>query len=203
MVKHSNLSFAKREAFSLIEVLIVIVISSMLSVIVISNSNISRNITSTSIEAAKISQFMFQARTLAIATASNSQSSQLWCGYGISFDYVARTYSIFAYSPSGLVSCPSSATVMTRGVSPDEMMKYSDATWRVNISKGVTLRSTDPDSVSFVLFYPPMPATLINRVGAADNQFTQDQPSSVHLSPIGDNINAQAVSINPAGQITM
>jgi len=217
MMKYYNSLFKKRRTsslwrsvisnrgFSLIEVLIVIAISGMLSAIVITYSGTSKNITSLSVEAAKISQFLFQAKSLAIATYSNPDPSNPWCGYGVSFDYSGNgTYSIFAYKrPSDLSSCPNASTTRARGVLPSEMAKYSDATWQVKVVKGIALKKMNPGSVSFVLFYPPAPTTLINLVDTASNQFVDNEPSNIHLLPIGGGTNSQTISINSAGQINL
>ena len=61
--------------FTLIEVLIVIAISAMLAGIAIGYSGVGRNQTALSVEETKISQFILQARTLAIATYGNTMAS--------------------------------------------------------------------------------------------------------------------------------
>jgi len=208
MIKRANFLFANRKAFTLIEVLIVIAISAILSTIVITYSNTSRNEISVSVEAAKISQTIFQAKTLAIATYGNSSSS---CGYGVSFNYASGTYSIFAYDPSGVSSCPDSATVAKRGVFPSagEMVKYSDATWNVPVARGVLLEKQNDgnmaDGATLILFYPPSPATFISRDDGPSSFLFPDPPltsSNIYLSTEGDASASEVISVNSAGQIT-
>lgn len=196
---------SKRTGFTLVEVLVVVAVSAMLSMIVIAYSNVSKNEISVSVEAAKISQTVFQAKTLAIATYATSASS---CGYGVSFDYAARTYSIFTYNPSIAPPCPTAASVAKNmalgGVSPREMRKYTDATWNMPVARGVLLQENpngQNDSVKFILFYPPDPTTFISHDG---NIFTDaSQPSSnIYLAPAGNASTMKIISINSAGQIT-
>lgn len=195
-MKRIKFFFAENTGFTLIEVMIVIAISAMLSAIVIGYSSASRNEVSVSVEAAKISQTIFQAKTLAIATYASSPSS---CGYGVSFNYTAGTYSIFAYNPAGAPPCPDSTAI--KSISSDEMKKYSDATWNMPVAKGTLLQKKD-DSVVMILFYPPDPTTFISRDG---NDFTgTDNPSSnIYLAPVGNTAATEIISVNSAGQITL
>ncbi len=198
-------AFLKKKVggFTLIEVLVVVAISAVLSTIVILYSNADKNEISLSVEAVKISQTIFQAKTLAISTYANSSSS---CGYGVSFDYTAGTYSIFAYNPAGAPPCPSAAGITN--ISLDEMKQYSDATWKVPIASGVSMKLND-DSLALVLFYPPDPTTFISRDinPDADGKRTFTDASSplskIYLEPIGNASATEAISVNLAGQITL
>jgi prepilin-type N-terminal cleavage/methylation domain-containing protein len=193
-MKLHNYLLKNREAFTLVEVLIVITISALLSTIVISFSSLSKNEVSVSVEEAKISQFLFQAKTLAMATYAVSSST---CGYGVSFNYTNSTYSIFAYTPN-TNSCPSASSIIN--ISPANMQKYTDSTWNVHLARGVNFNSSLQDSASVILFYPPDPITLISLDGST---FTEQTSSSVYLYPTGGSSYLNHISINSAGQVTM
>ena len=187
-----------KEGFTIIEILVVVAISAILSAVVIGYSTVSKNDVAVSVETAKIYQTIFQAKTLAIATYANSSSS---CGYGVSFNYSAGTYSIFIYNPSGAPPCPESAAVASNNdIAPSEMVPYSASTWRVSVVKGVALKQKG-DSVAFVLFYPPDPTTFISRDGTS---FTDaSEPSSnIYLAPVGNASATEVISVNSVGQIT-
>jgi prepilin-type N-terminal cleavage/methylation domain-containing protein len=192
-MKLHNYLLKNREAFTLVEVLIVVAISALLSTIVIAFSSLSKNEVSVSIEEAKISQFLFQAKTLAMATYAVSSST---CGYGVSFDYANNAYSIFAYVPSNATSCPSASSITN--ISQTNMQKYTDSTWNVHLTKGVQFKQLS-DSASVILFYPPDPTTLISRDGSSFINKT----SNVYLFPVGGSSYLNHISINSAGQITM
>jgi prepilin-type N-terminal cleavage/methylation domain-containing protein len=191
----------KSKGFTLIEVLITVAISAMLSAIVITYSGIGRNEVALSVEAAKVSQFMFQARTLAVQTYKVSAST---CGYGVYFDTSNSTYSIFSYDPVAVGSsegqtCPDVGTLTH--VSSTEMSKYSDETWQVRLSSGVIFKphpSAEGDMATLVLFYPPDPVTFISRDGGVT--FVKSD-SNVYLGTVGGE-DTQAISINLAGQIS-
>lgn len=203
MEKRTSSLLAERKGFTLIEVLIVIAISALLSTIVITYSSVSKNEIAVSVEAAKISQTIFQAKTLAISTYANSSSS---CGYGVSFNYASGTYSIFAYDPSGYSSCPSANTVASKikqsgdNISSfGKMVEYSDATWNVPIGSGVLLQK-QLNSVILILFYPPDPTTFISRDG---DYFTSADPSLIYLAAVGNTPDVETISVDSSGQVTL
>jgi len=195
-MKLHNYLLKNREAFTLVEILIVVAISALLSTIVIAFSSLSKNEVSVSVEEAKISQFLFQAKTLAMATYAVSSST---CGYGVSFDYAKSAYSIFAYVPSNATSCPPASSIENTSISSDNMQKYTDSTWNVHLARGVNFLSSS-NSASVILFYPPDPTTLISLDGST---FTPQTSSSIYLYPTGGNSYVNHISINSAGQITM
>jgi prepilin-type N-terminal cleavage/methylation domain-containing protein len=194
-MKLHNYLLKNREAFTLVEILIVVAISALLSTIVIAFSSLSKNEVSVSVEEAKISQFLFQAKTLAMATYAVSSST---CGYGVSFDYANSAYSIFAYVHSNTTSCPSASSITN--ISQTNMQKYTDSTWNVHLTKGVQFKQLS-DSASVILFYPPDPTTLI--ISLNGSTFTSQTSSSIYLYPTGGNSYVNHISINSAGQITM
>lgn len=194
-MKFYNHLLKNRKAFTLVEILIVIAISALLSTIVIAYSSLSKNEVSVSIEEAKISQFLFQAKTLAMATYAVSSST---CGYGVYFDYTAGTYSIFAYTPN-FSSCPDASTVSSSTISTSDIQKYTDSTWNVHLTKGVQFQQ-NADSASIILFYPPNPTTLISLNGYS---FANGASSSIYLFPAGNSLYVNHISVNSSGQITM
>ncbi len=182
----------------MIELIVVIGVSVLISGIAILYSRTGQNQIALSVEAAKISQFILQAKQLSVATYSGDVSA---CGYGVSFDYLSQTYSLFAYTPAGAPPCPRASAVS--GVSPTDMSQYTVSTWRVPVAKGVTLVTAVPanDAMSVVMFYPPNPATFISRETSTVETFmipTQD--SKVYLRTI-DGSDMAAVSVGSAGQV--
>ena len=180
--------------FTLIEVLIVVAISAMLSAIAIGYSGVQRDQTALSVEETKISQFILQARSLAIATYSNAVGST--CGYGVSFD-TSGTYSIFAYVPGG-TGCPLVSDISYNtppsGIIYHEQ-KYTDETWQVYPQGKITFSSSSPDTLSAVLFYPPDPDTLLF-------DSSGDLIPQASINVVGANGSTKTISINSAGQVS-
>lgn len=180
--------------FTLIETLIVVAISAMLSAIAIGYSSVGRNEVSLSVESSKISQIILQAKSLSIATYGNAQGT---CGFGVSFDANAQTYSIFAYHPQGAVSCPPAASITN--IAPGDMAPYTDGTSNIHVANGVVLSAgASNDGIAEVLFYPPEPQTFITRY--EDSGSFTNEDSDVYLKTV-DGAAQTVISVSAAGQV--
>lgn len=179
-----------RKAFTLIELLIVVAISAMLSALAITYSSVGRNAVSLSVEEAKLSQFILQAKALSIATYTSGSVS---CGYGVVIHagVSPQNYSIFAYVPGA--SCPYLGNITT--IDPSQEVLYTEGTWQVPVTNGVKIN--EPNDM-VVLFYPPDPTALLSDDGATF------QPSSLTIPLVTvDGKNSATLSVNPEGQINL
>lgn len=194
-----------RSGFTLIELLVVIAISIFITTIAVFYSGESRNEIGLSVESAKISGLILQAKQLAIATYG--QSGTLVCGYGMYFDIPNQQYSLFIYSPQSVRAsgkCPPFSTIesSTWTWSPDDLAEYSASVWKIPLSPGVVMASDTTQYLSAVavLFYPPDPETAM--VQTVDGQhFEGTSTSYVDLSTVDGN-NTSRISISPAGQVS-
>jgi prepilin-type N-terminal cleavage/methylation domain-containing protein len=192
-----------RRGFTIIELLVVIAISAMLSTLAIVYSGQSRNEVALSVESAKITQLILQAKQLAIAT-NTVGGGTLACGYGMYFDTVNSTYSLFVYSPKKgpKGNCPPIGTVQASKFDfSKDAVRYSSESWDVPVAQGLVLQSntTSFPSAVAVIFFPPNPATLITNVND-DGKFS-NTTSYVNVA-IGDGSDVRNISITSAGQIT-
>lgn len=156
-----------RGAFTLIELLVVVAISALFSTLAITYSSIGRNDVALTVEEAKISQFILQAKQLSLATYTASGSTS--CGFGMTFNLATssvqpyQTYSIFSYDPGGS-SCPQGGAIAN--ISSDQEKEYTNGTWDVPVSEGVVLESqNNEDGLVTILFYPPDPKVFLLREG--------------------------------------
>jgi len=200
----------------LIEVLIVVAITAMLSGIAIVYSHVGQSQISLSIEESKIAQLILEAKELSIATYSTDQAT---CAYGVSFDFTDQTYSLFAYNsaanspvPGGRPICPSIASTSVAIVTRD-MDEYAGGSWRVHVAQGVALKQGSgaaSNTIQDVLFYPPDPCTLVSLDGKTFQSLCTslsgyDNPpaeSYVYLST-SDGSLSRTVTVNPAGQVSL
>ena len=176
--------------FTLVELLIVVAISAMLSALAITYSSIGRNEVALSIDESKISQFIVQAKGLAIATYTSGVGT---CGYGVAIDPASQTYSIFAYHPNGAPPCPPVSSISSIATGTEEQ-PYTSGTWRVPVSTGVRLQGPN-DFV--ILFYPPDPTVLLSNDGV-----TLEQASlAINLTTV-DGENHGTILVNSQGQVS-
>lgn len=200
-----------RRGFTIIELLIVIAISAMLSAIAIVYSGIARNQVALSVETAKVAQTILRAKDLAIATYATGAVS---CGYGVVLNSTAGTYSIFSYDPQNhppehgaTPPCPQDTVASTSPIYADEMAQYSVDTWNVLLANGVKMDGTPGDALTVVLFYPPAPDTFISRsaAGAGGQAFLDpalgDITSKVYLVT-QDGSASSTITVNGAGQVS-
>jgi prepilin-type N-terminal cleavage/methylation domain-containing protein len=204
------------KGYTLIELLVVVAISAMLATIAVVYTNVAKHETTLSVESAKVADAVIQAKNLAIATygSANPPSAPKVCGYGVSVNAAAGTYSIFAYAPLALKYpdlvkggvlqfCPSLASTTAEGIRPGasprgEMDQYSPSTWNVPLASDVRIApGSNADALVFVLFYPPDPATLMSNDGVTIVTST----SRIYLATTDGNAST-TVTVNGAGQIT-
>jgi prepilin-type N-terminal cleavage/methylation domain-containing protein len=214
---HTN---ADKKGFTLIEILIVLAITALLSGLAIVYTHVGQNQISLSIEESKVAQLILEAKELSIATYGTNSDT---CAYGVAFDYAnpaaSSTYSLFAYNAAATSSlyggrpiCPSIAST-SAAIDTNAIQQYQSGSWRVHTTQGVKLVNDGAasDTVQYVLFYPPDPCMLVSLAGQTtfqsicNNAFPYNTPPSasyIYLSTV-DGSMARTVTINPVGQVSL
>jgi prepilin-type N-terminal cleavage/methylation domain-containing protein len=211
-----------KKGFTLIEILIVLAITAVLSSLAIVYTHVGQNQISLSIEESKVAQFILEAKELSVATYSSNGAT---CAYGVEFNYASSaassTYSLFAYNAAATSSgyggrqiCPSLASTSDPlGGIAQYIQPYQSGSWQVNTAQGVMLvdgSSTASNTIQDILFYPPDPCTLVSTDGLTfqsicDNTFPYNDPPSaayVYLSTV-DGSMSRTITVNPAGQVSL
>jgi prepilin-type N-terminal cleavage/methylation domain-containing protein len=191
---------ARRDAgFTLIEIIIVIAISAVLATIAIAYNSAERDTVALSVETAKISQTILDAKGLALAMYTGAGGGGLVCGYGVHFAAAMDEYSIFQYMPGG-ANCPSLASTTADGIDESAMQPYTSSTWQVPLANGVKFASGGAgDDLSVVFFYPPMPTTLMS-TSTANPHVLGASEGTVYLETL-DNKASSTVSVSAGGQV--
>jgi prepilin-type N-terminal cleavage/methylation domain-containing protein len=197
MKKLSQRTNIYRAGFTLLEMLVVIGITTLLSVVAIGYSKAGQNEVALTVETSKIAEVILQAKELAINTYGTTANGSKACAFGVHFDASAQTYSLFAFSPGG-THCPSLASTTIILFTSDIAQPYEPSSWNIPITQGVQIASVD---FSDVLFYPPAPATLINTGGYGGQLLPPLGTSEIHLSTT-DGKNSSVISVSPEGQVT-
>jgi prepilin-type N-terminal cleavage/methylation domain-containing protein len=206
-----------KRGFTLIEILIVLAITAVLSGLAIVYTHVGQNQISLSIEESKIAQFILEAKELSIATYSSNSAT---CAYGVAFNYTnsaaSSTYSLFAYNAAATSSeyggrpiCPSLASTSI-AIDQSAIQQYQSGSWQVHTAQGVELVNggAASDTIQYILFYPPDPCTLVSTDGQTFqsdcSSITGNPPPSayVYLSTV-DGSMARTIIVNPAGQVSL
>jgi prepilin-type N-terminal cleavage/methylation domain-containing protein len=187
-----------KKGFTLVEILVVVTITALLSAYVVSYTRTGQRQITLYIEKQKIAGLILKAKSLAIE--SFTQVSQGNCGYGLAVNYGQRSYSIFYYATSTAssqpkyVQCPqlkiSGSLVLQQVVTSSDVMQLNtDLAFPSSID-------SFPDALYYVLFVPPAPQTLI----AGKNGNILPDSGTIYFNT-SDGSASTTVTVNPAGQV--
>lgn len=184
-----------KRGFTLVEMVIVVAITIILSGYIIIYGSSSRNQTAVHIEIAKLSQTIMRAKALTTTfiSSSTAASDEPPCGYGVEIDYNAETYTLFAYERIGSGIC----LPLDNGGSSGRLNqgRKTPIGEVQNLPSGVEL-VRNGDSLADVLFRPPAPTTELFFDDASLNNSNE---GFVYLRPVnGAEI---SISVNRGGQV--
>lgn len=143
--------FLSQSGFTLIEVLVVLTITIMLSAFLIVYGSGSRQQISLSVEAAKITQVIMRAKSLAVSTFN---SPVLPCGYGVHFDYSTGAYNIFQYQETSTSCAGLNPGFLMSSFPPRQIIQQFQVDPNVRLIAG-------SKQVEDILFIPPNPRVII------------------------------------------
>ena len=167
----------------MVEVLIVIAITALLSSFILTYTSTGRDQITLSVEEAKVAQTILRAKSLTLATYGGDQVP---CGYGVNFDYAAKpqTFSLFRYDKKGCADIQymeSQYVTMLSSSTLNDAVRFMDT----------------PDNLEYIFFVPPNPDTYLWQPGL--NATTTSGAISL-TTRRGDFI--RTVDVNSAGQIS-
>lgn len=189
MTRNGDKRRTGKAGFTLVEMLVVVGITTLLMGYVLTYSSSSRNQIYLYTEEVKIAQTIARAKSLAIATYNQSGVP---CGYGVRFEYGVNggtrdRYSLFRYDPPSCASFdiiePVFSTILGDGV---EM-----------VPEYLSISRDHNDALEYIFFVPPDPDTYIWRVGS----FVSSTDATVYVRT-KDGSASLRVRVNSAGQIS-
>ena len=175
--------------FTLVEMLVVVGITSMLAGAILSYTATSRDRVALSVEEAKLAQTISRAKSLALTTYARDE---IPCGYGVSLNYDANAYELFAYTPplkeDGTEGrCGVILTLDDANKSERELFAFSP---NVVFGEG-------EERLEHVLFVPPRPSTWIWRLGDT----TTSTSGRIYLTNRNDTAPV-AIEVGAGGQVS-
>jgi len=182
---------SSRSAFTLVEVLVVIAITSLLSGLILSYSSASRDQVALYVEQAKLSQTFAKAKSLTVSTYNQPEVP---CGYGVHVNYpgarplageAPNTYTLFSYNPP---ECGSISVL-------DPAYRTEIATER--LPGNLVFKDADAASLTDILFVPPNPNTWIWLYGSSGTTTLGEVPITTRSGTL-----SVTVSVSSAGQIS-
>lgn len=181
--------FHERRGFSLIEILVVVAVSAMISSLAITYSKLGQRQISLYVETQKIGETIFRAKALALATYNNPSAPS--CGYGFQIDYVNRIYTLFSYNPTPI---PSNCNI----VSINPTYRFPIVQTEI-LNRDIIFNTSAPNTLYAVLFVPPEPRIFISNNTGGTVSFPI-AASSVYISTI-DGSAQKTITVSPAGQV--
>lgn len=201
-----------RKGFTLIEILIIVAISAMLSAIAIVYTSIGRSEVALTVASSQVAQVILRAKELSLATYRVAPGT---CGYGVLLDIANNSYSLFAFTPQAadhpevygaIPPCPSVAATTAAGIaiaaSPAEIALSTNGTWEVSLGPQVKLQDGgNGDTLAIIMFYPPDPTVFVTQYPATSTFLSPPVTSKVYLVT-ADGAVSTTVSVNAAGGVT-
>lgn len=201
MIKRYKLQVTRyTNAFTLVEILVVLAITALLSGIIITYTGTGRAQVALYVEEAKLSQVILRAKSLTISTYNNSNPALIPCGYGVHIDYSAGTYSLFAYPRPTPAPAPCPASITSINPSdPDQYQQVGDA---FPLAKELKFETTPfLDYIDTIFFRPPDPKTFL-WINGVDAPPILTGFGTVYLSTNNNSLQS-TIEVTLAGQVNV
>ncbi len=183
-----------RRGFTLIEVIVVIAITAILSSILISYSHRSRQQILLGVEKSKVAQTLLRAKALALAGFTKPAGNPPPCSYGFFIDYGANSYSLFEYKPPPPTTCDEILTVTSIDDSdPAYFHKTETSILDRDLSFG-----NGADRFGYIIFIPPDLKTLV--FDESKNLFSA--PMNIYLETKDGSLSSKIVVSHLTGQLS-
>lgn len=186
-----NDGMSRRSGFTLVEVMVVLAVTMMLSAVILVYNSSTRDTLLLFTEKARVAQLILRAKSLALSTYTGGGEAEAPCGYGVRIDHDAGVYALVSYSPP---DCRVRTSVDTQA-SSFQVAELSSFT----LPRMLEFRNVgNGQDTSYIVFIPPDPAVLIAEEGGS---LIYNGLGKIRLGIRGKETDA-IVSVNAAGQIT-
>lgn len=192
------LNFSKKNlgGFTLIEILVVIAISAVLTGAMVSYSHRSRQQISLNLEKAKITQAIQRARSLTLAGFTDPPTVPPPCSYGLRVDYINETYDVFTYNdPSPGIKCSEYTTINQLAVG--DLTAFQSIGSPEKLPDDLSFINAEIDTLGYLIFLPPnLEVYLFDEAGTK-----VPNARKIHLETVDGSLDG-VIRVNINGQIS-
>lgn len=179
-----------RRGLTILELLVVMGITAMLSALVISYGFVGREQTALSIETVKIAQVIARAKSLSVSTLIPESGGGEVCGYGVRFDAAAGRYVLVGFRPDP------NCSMLGEPADTFEVERFSLS---ILLEVGNSVGVIPNDQISSIYFLPPDPVVYSSQW--APGSFAGHQGGKIYLKTKSGG-SAKEISVNGSGQIS-
>lgn len=196
MVYTEGVSRSSRPGFTLVEVMVVMAVTAMLSALILVYNASTRETLRLFTEKARVAQLILRAKSLALSTYSENDTP---CGYGVRFQHEEARYALVAYR---LASCTdrSRVDVDEEAFETVQLSSFDLPATLEFVTDGSSPTDTADrvEEASYVMFIPPDPLVMVAR---EDGTLIENGLGKIELRVKGRPTNA-IVTVNASGQVT-
>lgn len=175
--------------FSLIEILVVIGVTTIITGVFIAYSSGSREVLALSLEKAKVAQLILRAKSFALST--KTETGVFICGYGLLVDETSETFTLFRYEGDRAECAAAESNLLNPSLV--RIIESHILGPSVRFDQRV-LRGNELESV---LFIPPEPTAVI----VAGGDVTAGA-AVIYLRGVGSAARKAAITVSPNGQVS-
>lgn len=203
-VRSNRVSLKSGAGFTMVEIIVVIAITTFMASILISYSHKSGEQIILNTEKAKIAQTILRVKSLTLAGFTQPLSEPPPCSYGFYIDYTAKTYSIFEYSP--VAGCDSILDSNNNPINTDPPISPSPLGFKVISTEKLSpeVKFTTPlpaDHLVYIVFVPPDPKVIV--FNDDRSMYLGSNPKVIYLETRSETLKT-AIGINVAtGQLSL
>src|SRR3989344_6403103 len=191
-LNNPRISASTRFGFTLIELVIVIMLTTLIASFAIVYSRQSGTQIALYVEAQKMAELVFRAKSMAL-TAYRDPALGNVCGFGFEIDYAQQEYLLFSYDVPPLPDrCGTVAAI-----DPDLITELPGQ--RYAPGRDLEVRQTPPEALQYVLFIPPEPTTIVSRNGTGGSP-SPNGVGTIDLQTANGSV--MTIRISSGGQIS-
>lgn len=186
------------KGFTLIEIIVVVGITALLSSILIIYSQRSREQILLNVEKAKIAQTILRVKSLTLAGFTKPTSDPPPCSYGFYIDYAASTYSIFEYKPPAPATCDDIFTANVINTTPPPFGGFKIISTE-KLSPEVKFNLLVADHLGYIVFIPPDLKVMVFK----ENGDVFFGPMTIYLTTLDESLSTTIGINDQTGQLNL